>query len=849
MRVWIIFPLRRQNCSKVSSRSVIPFVTTNVYSHKNYSSKPSDTDDLKLSDRDTSSVSSALGPNYVQQNAHTRKLVKEIGSNHDTQQELSRVITKNCANSDGNLQTLNDKIEAEIEFREVYKNESLESGDKPLDQTTQQPEEDTSSSVKNWQTKLKTASGQIKSKYDSEYEQFLANFGSKWQSLVKSNPKLDYQSSSDKLQRLTLASIPNSHNGTPSAKSSQLVPLKTETVRLDSLINQYLKYQGQLGDQVKELWAKAISPKDQKTQVAEKHDALDKLLNIQASATETLANIQSQISKTDDISKSFKLHFDKIKASFDANHLGEIYSIQKLIDKLREVESEEVRVNKEAFSKRKEILRDKAHKKLHAGKYSLFKADHQIITPAAHFNELNQNNEQGWLLFEGEELTQEPVFEGNWTGLELVKDNLDSTTRLSKQELEGKIKRIIFSLKTSSEENFIANCVILSRLLRSNPTLRTVVIEENLIPFLLRHLDSSSCDRKKAALHETLTMCGHVRPPKGRGIRILAIDGGGIRGILSVLLLKRLQEECGGVPIPDMFDYVTGVSTGSILAAMAMIYDVPIDECENFYRVMSVDIFRKDILTRASKLIMDQTLYDSQFYSDLLKNEYGPLELSETSRDAEIPKISVVSSALNLPRITPYVFRNYQFPYNVSSKFPGTADARVWQALRASSAAPGIFEMFKHKEVLHQDGGVIVNNPTALAVHEAKLLWPNESIQCVVSLGTGRYLASDRQELNMSVKQKIVKLIDSATDTECVHTMMADFLPKGSYFRFNPYTTEDFQLDDSEPEKVDQLMWDGELYLRKNKAKLRSAAAKLLQPRSRAQLAVDQLRNAINKIR
>ncbi|KAH0616605.1 hypothetical protein JD844_027846 [Phrynosoma platyrhinos] len=142
-----------------------------------------------------------------------------------------------------------------------------------------------------------------------------------------------------------------------------------------------------------------------------------------------------------------------------------------------------------------------------------------------------------------------------------------------------------------------------------------------------------------------------------------------------------------------------------------------------------------------------------------------------------------------------------------------------------------------------QDGGLLLNNPTALAVHECKCLWPNVPLQCVVSLGTGRYDSEGKTHVTYtSLKAKLTNVISSATDTEEIHTMLDALLPPDTYFRFNPLMNEDIALDENRREKLNQLQTDGIRYLERNEEKLKKAAKILTQEKTTLQRLNDWMR-------
>uniref|UniRef100_A0A8C9R5I4 Patatin like phospholipase domain containing 8 n=1 Tax=Scleropages formosus TaxID=113540 RepID=A0A8C9R5I4_SCLFO len=259
------------------------------------------------------------------------------------------------------------------------------------------------------------------------------------------------------------------------------------------------------------------------------------------------------------------------------------------------------------------------------------------------------------------------------------------------------------------------------------------------------------------------------------------VKGWGIRvlsidggGTRGVVALKTLQrlEELTGKPTCQLFDYICGVSTGAILAFMLGVYQMPLEQCEELYRRLGSDVFKQNVVVGAVKMGWSHAFYDSEVWESILKDQMGSDIMVETSRNPDCPK----------------------------------------------------------------DGGLLVNNPTAVALHESQCLWPSTPVQCVVSLGTGRFESAGRHgATHTSLRTKLSHVISSATDTEEVHTMLDALLPLNTYFRFNPCLREDIPLDERRRERLALLQAEGLQYLERNEHKLRRAAAVLQHTKSTPQ--------------
>jgi len=239
--------------------------------------------------------------------------------------------------------------------------------------------------------------------------------------------------------------------------------------------------------------------------------------------------------------------------------------------------------------------------------------------------------------------------------------------------------------------------------------------------------------------------------------RILALDGGGLRGILTLSYLAEietvLRERNGGSKdfrLGHYFDLIAGTSTGAIIAA-ALARGMAVAEIAKKYMVLGQSVFEKGLLDFG----ILRAKYDEQKLIEELKGVY---DADTTMGDASLQTgLLVVTKRLDSGSPWPISNNPRGRYYNARPGSNAIANSSypLWQVVRASTAAPSYFEPEKI-EILHGDAGQEpaagefvdggmspFNNPTLQALMYATLDgyhvgWPTGADKLlVVSVGTG----------------------------------------------------------------------------------------------------------------
>ena len=212
-------------------------------------------------------------------------------------------------------------------------------------------------------------------------------------------------------------------------------------------------------------------------------------------------------------------------------------------------------------------------------------------------------------------------------------------------------------------------------------------------------------------------------------VQVLALDGGGLRGLYAASVVKSLEAQLGQ-PITKHFDIVTGTSTGGLIA-LALARGISGADIQRFYIENGRKIFpasgvlgrlravRSLVMSKYSNRVLKATL------QSLLQDAVGNQPTLGDSQCRLV--IPTFRSGESTPRLlkTPHADR-----YKYDWKLP------MWAVGMATSAAPTYLPSFEFDGKTYVDGGLWANNPSLVGLVEAKDLGAQLSNIRILNIGT-----------------------------------------------------------------------------------------------------------------
>jgi len=199
-----------------------------------------------------------------------------------------------------------------------------------------------------------------------------------------------------------------------------------------------------------------------------------------------------------------------------------------------------------------------------------------------------------------------------------------------------------------------------------------------------------------------------------RPFRILCLDGGGVRGVLNLGIMKRIVER--NPNFMDQVDLIAGTSAGGILSLLLATGYSPA-ECDDIYMFAAPHIFGN----QPWRLINPwRSKYSDKNKEDIFKHYFGDRTMIDLKKTCIVVafrldgKKSHTHSFFNKEGWRPAVFSN--MPRGVGTVEPDW-DLHAWDAAMRTSAAPTFFPVFRG----YTDGGIVANNPSIIAASKVSV--------------------------------------------------------------------------------------------------------------------------------
>ncbi len=239
-------------------------------------------------------------------------------------------------------------------------------------------------------------------------------------------------------------------------------------------------------------------------------------------------------------------------------------------------------------------------------------------------------------------------------------------------------------------------------------------------------------------------------------VKILSIDGGGIRGIIPAVILAEIERQTGK-QISELFDMVAGTSTGGILALGLTKPSSNNPTQAEYSATQLIELYRKEgkrifqpRQTKADKWSLFNLVdnlpqglrniwkykYSSTGREEILTKYFGSVDIS-----AAVTEVLITS--YDTKKRIPIFFTSCTEKESNAENFQKVSKIPMREAAMATSAAPTYFKPYQVNKLSLIDGGTFANNPAALAIVEAMISFRSRGQEIslddilVVSLGTG----------------------------------------------------------------------------------------------------------------